>query len=377
MRRYRRIVLHVGLSKTGSTSIQRNCARHRQWLAGHGVEFPVISYRGDPFPNHNVPLVTALTDTPQSYIVGIRRRHGDDFAALVDSCRSQLTALLEPPRGDVLLLSSELVENFVARDMAALRRWLEPSAEKLEVLAYFRSPQSGLESRLQERLKTGALLEPGALVGRVRQKYENLHAVFADVLVPLSYHDALAAPQGVVGSFLARLGLPENEICDLEMERSNERMSMESFRLMRAINQRFPNRAQAQHGVARSPRDLNALLGIGGARFQLEGFADSAVYRACLEEAAWLEQRLGFRFPPAEARPPSPQWQPRTLAALPQVLERLPVPAFRRAAADFLREEALALASSRPDTAAELRRIAADCGENVVSPAPDRSPRPT
>ncbi|MDZ7784546.1 MAG: hypothetical protein U5K56_16940 [Halioglobus sp.] len=371
MSRYRRIVLHAGLSKTGSTSIQRNCARHRQWLADHGVDFPVISYRGDPFPNHGIPLVTALTDKPQRYILGIRRRYGDDLAALADSCRMQLTAALERPRGDVLLLSSELVENFVARDMRALREWLEPRARSLEVVAYFRSPQSGLESLLQERLKAGALLEPEELVGRVRQKYENLHSVFGDVLVPLSYHESVMAPQGVVGSFLARLGLPGSEIRELQMERSNARMSMESFRLMRAINQRLPKNAQAEHGVARAPRDLNALLAISGAPFQLTGFADSAVYRACLEEAAWLEPRLGFVFPEAEARSPAPQWQPPTLAALPGALERLPVPAFRRAAADFLREEALALAQSRPDTADELRRIAAAFGGDPFSPAAD------
>tara|TARA_R110000823_G_scaffold27609_2_gene80291 strand:+ start:1977 stop:3101 length:1125 start_codon:yes stop_codon:yes gene_type:complete len=357
-KRYQRIVLHAGLSKTGTTSIQHNCARHRNFLEQHGIVYPVITCRGEPFANHAVPLIASTAEDPQRYVLGFRQRFGE-VGPVVRECRQQLDALLAKPQGEVLLLSGELVEGLVQQDMQALRDYLLPHAHALQVVAYFRSPQSGLESLLAERLKVGAVLEPAALVGRIQQKYANLHGTFADVFTPQSYHTAMAAPAGVVGHFFRLLGLPPEEFADLDLTRSNERMSLESFRLMRAINVRYPRNAQAEHGIQRSPRDLNALLRLRGEPFRLEGFAGSAVYAACLEEAAWLEQRLGFRFPAEFGRDPGPQWQPATLAALPSALQTLPFAELRSAAAEFLLEEADAIQAERPPIAHALRTVAA------------------
>ncbi|MCB1844598.1 MAG: hypothetical protein KDI09_16675 [Halioglobus sp.] len=358
MARYRRIIVHAGLSKTGSTSIQRNCARHRRWLAERGIVYPVLTLRGEPFANHAVPLISSVASVPQRYILGFRQRFGE-LEPVVRECRAQLDALLAAPAGDVLLLSAELVEGLVQEDMRALRDYLLPHAEALQVVAYFRSPQSGLESLLAERIKAGAVLEPEALVGRIRQKFENLYGTFGEVLCPQSYHAATAAPQGLVGAFFTLLGLDSAEVAGLELIRSNERMCLESYRLMRAINLRYPRKLRAEHGVERSPRDLNALLRLRGEPFRLEGFAGSAVYAACLEEAAWLETLLGFRFPAEFGRDPGPQWQPATLDALPAALQTLPHAAFRAAAAEFLSAEAEALEAERPGTARALRDIAA------------------
>lgn len=356
--RYKRIVLHAGLSKTGSTSIQGNCARHRGFLAERGIVYPVITCRGEPFTNHAVPLIVSTAATPQRYVLGFRQRFGE-VGPVARECREQLDALLAKPRGEVLVLSGELVEGLLAEDMQALQAYLSPHAETLQVVAYFRSPQSGLESLLAERLKAGAVLEPASLVGRIRQKYENLQGTFAGVLSPQSYHTAMAAPGGVVGHFFSLLGLPPGDISGLDITRSNARMSLESFRLMRAINLAYPRSARAEHGIERSPRDLNALLRLRGEPFRLEGFAGSAVYAACLEEAAWLEPRLGFRFPAQFSRDPGPQWQPATLAALPAALQALPRAEFRAAAADFLTREAADMESERPDVAQALRAVAA------------------
>ena len=48
--KYETIILHVGLNKTGSTSIQNNCLRYRERLLQHGVDYPEFKWAGKSLP---------------------------------------------------------------------------------------------------------------------------------------------------------------------------------------------------------------------------------------------------------------------------------------------------------------------------------------
>ena len=45
--RYKQIILHAGLHKTGTSSIQNNCHKYRGWLRERGMEMPVLLRFGD------------------------------------------------------------------------------------------------------------------------------------------------------------------------------------------------------------------------------------------------------------------------------------------------------------------------------------------
>jgi hypothetical protein len=358
--RYRQILVHAGLSKTGSTSIQYNCKLHSDYLRQQGVVYPRFHFGEKAFSSHSIPIVAAFVRSPGFYVPGIRSRYGEQFDDLASACSQQLDRVLQQAEGEVLLLSTELLEGFADEDMQALRARLEPHADELRVVTFIRSPQSSLESLLQERLKAGALVKPEALVGRVRKKYENLQRTFPDVLEIVNYHRAVDHPHGLVGAFLALLGLSETDMSALKLGSRNERMCMEAFRLMTAINQDYPGREQALHKVERTAQDLNALLQLPGQPFQLKGFAGSQVYQACLEEAAWLEQQLGFHFPLEQFEKTGTLWQQETLAVLAGTIKQLKAEPLRQCAADCLRAEGQLLRESRPETAQQLEAIAGE-----------------
>jgi hypothetical protein len=210
---------------------------------------------------------------------------------------------------------------------------------------------------LQERVKAGASVDPMALVGRIRRSCMNLRRNFAESLELINYHEAQSHPRGLVGSFLSRLGLLDADMRELEFSTSNERISMEAFQLMSAINQHFPwghDQATAQ----RRMHDLDSLIRLPGQPFQLEGFADSDVYAACMEEAAWLESRLGFSFPESSRPSPGPPWQEDTLLALHATISAIPQQQVRQYCGEYLQSEANVLAASRPGTAAKMAAIA-------------------
>lgn len=358
MSRYRQIIVHAGFSKTGTSSIQDGCEKYRDVLLRHGIVYPRFHFAEHAFNTHSIPLVAAVARFPAKYGVVLSPRFAPQPGAVMDSCRAQLQQLLQLAQGETLLLSTELIEGFDARDMASLRTLLAPHTPSLRVVAFVRSPQSGLSSLLQERIKMGGLPDPWALVGRVRQKYENLLRDFPDELEAISFHSASAHPHGLVGAFLSLAGMPETALAALQFEVHNERLSMEAYALMRAINLRYPPREQAVHGVERSLRDLDVLAQLPGPPFELPDFASSGLQRACLDEAKWLEDQLGFTFPPAAAAAPEPLWQDHTLAVVESTLTALPATAMIRCAAQYLRDEAQICAASRPATAEQLDRIA-------------------
>jgi len=356
LKRYRQILLHAGLSKTGSTSIQANCRRYREFLRGHGIVYPQFSFGDRPFTMHSIPVTAAVTGSGK-YGLRLRRRFPGMTEQVIAACRAQLQEVLAAGDGDLLLLSTELVAAYDDEDMHALRALLAAHAGRVRVLAYIRSPQSTLESMLQERVKAGASVDPMALVGRIRHSCMNLQRNFAESLELINYHEAQSHPRGLVGSFLSRLGLLDADMRELDFSTSNERISMEAFQLMSAINQRFPW-GHNQETVQRRLHDLDSLIRLPGQPFQLEGFAESDVYAACMEEAAWLESRLGFSFPESSRPSPGPPWQEDTLLALQPAIAAIPQQQIRQYCGEYLESEAAVLAGSRPDTAAKLTAIA-------------------
>lgn len=358
MKRYAQIVLHAGLSKTGSSSIQVNCERYCDRLRAAGIVYPVFLFDGAPLQTHSIPLTVAVARSPGRYGLRLPQRFPGREQELIRECASQFEAILGQGDGNTLLLSTELIENFDAEDMAALRARLAAHTQRLRVVAFIRSPQSSLESLLQERTRGGASVQPAALVGRVRSKYENLRRGFADCLEIVNFHEAVQHRGGLVGAFMELLDPGDSRLCDLPFETANERLGIEAFRIMSAINARYPRREQAVHGVERLPGDMEPLARIPGPPFRLEQFEGSDVYADCLAEARWLEAQLGLQFPEDVREEPTPLWQEPALEALPRALLELRDHRLRDCAVEAVRNEAESLAATRGQTAERLLRIA-------------------
>jgi hypothetical protein len=358
VQRYKEIILHAGPGKTGTTSIQKNCHKYREFLRGYGIVYPAFKLNGRQLVNHSDPITGAVCDPPTKYGMGWRQGADDNPEAAKRQLREQWEPLLREPQGDKLILSGESIAEYSDEDMQTLRAELQPYTERLRVVAYIRSPQSSLESILQQRVKGGAVITKESILGVVKKRYQNLLRNFGELLEVVNFHQAVQHPHGLVGSFMALAGVPGEEIPDLDFSASNERVSMEAFGLMSALNERYSRRQMAEHGVQREVHDLKVLKNLPGQPFQIEGFADSALDSAIREEGAWLEQQLGFQFPEVKRRELEPQWQTETLIALESTVRKLKQSELRNAAADYLTQQAEKLNETRRDTTAVLKFIA-------------------
>ncbi|MEO0760315.1 MAG: hypothetical protein AAFZ09_00640 [Pseudomonadota bacterium] len=120
-----RILLHIGVWKTGSSAIQVSLVRHAAAMAAHGVHLPAHALA----PNGYHALANAI-------------RHGD--GALLARCVEDIgDALRRAGRDGVVVVSSEHFWTLRPRQVERLAAALKATGAPVEVVAYLR-PQDAL-----------------------------------------------------------------------------------------------------------------------------------------------------------------------------------------------------------------------------------------
>lgn len=367
--RYQRIILHAGLHKTGTTSVQENCFRHRDVLLQHGIVYPVFHFRERRIINHSDPLAGVVSSKPKAYGMVRRMNVEDDRSQAITAFTTQLDEILAKPEGNTLVLSAEMVADFSQQDLAALKKRLVHSTDRLHVIAYVRSPQSSLASMLQQRALAGFAEKPQDLTNVVRNRYERLRRTFPNLLEPYDFHAAVAQPGGLLAHFLGLAGLPREVIEALEFSHANSRMSAEAYRLIEAINLAYPVGNEAQHGVQRGYHDMRPLQNLPGQTFRIDASADPELAAQLAEETQWLERELGWTFPAHTADASGELWQLPSLMALETAISKLEDSTLRQCAIDALEAQAQAIEAGNPGNAAVLRFISSKLKQQSDCPS--------
>ena len=344
---FTKIVLHVGLHKTGTTSIQTNCHRHRAAFAEHGIIYPSFVFGKEHRGNHSAPLAQLVVDDPDEYGKDWRTNHDADGFTIQQAYREQFSELFSNAKGETLILSGEKVSGFEAQHLRALQSILLEHTDQLQTIVYVRDPLTSVTSIVQQQIKAGFKGNLGRLVGRSRKRVETLLSVFGDELTIVNFHEAVSNPAGLVNDFLHRVGLSPDTEHGLDFVSANSGISLEASLILQAINIDFP--AGSEY---RKKTDAMPLLDLPGAKFELKHFRSRPKYPELLAERAWFEEELGMTFPEIPPpKPPSELWGTDTLFLLEDRIRRLTYRPQQFSAANFLIREAEQLSQTRPDVA--------------------------
>ncbi|MFK8047450.1 MAG: hypothetical protein AB8B81_03335 [Halioglobus sp.] len=378
--KYGQIILHVGMHKTGTTSIQNNAHRLRETLLEHDIYYPSFVYKDIFKVNHSGPITALVCESPDRYGEQWRTGLGNDIESLQKTYRTHFSELLENPKASTLVLSGETTSAFEIEHLEALRDILTEHTDKLRVFVYIRDPHNAVASTLQQRVRGGSDRNRSRhiqnLAGVSRRRYTRLAEVFPNSIEVLNFHDEIAHQAGLVGSFLIRCGLPAELAGDLEFSSANPRMSVEAYKIMSAINKRYPatptnpNNPRTPNGRARQYNDLRSLSYLPGQPFQLQHFDDEKIREAIRNESHWLESELDLHFPTHPETTLGSLWDDRVLFALEDAIRNLEHREHQVAAADFLESESRELETSQPRVSAVLAFIAHRIQENENDPLP-------
>jgi hypothetical protein len=280
-----RCVLHIGMHKTGTTSIQAAFFRNTTLQGAH--------YAALGKSNASVPLQALfLEDASRRPQFVMRGKGPAQIAADRKLYEQRLDAALGHEHPTVLISGEGLATAFSVADLEALRDRLLQQRSSVQVVAYVRDAQGYMESAFQQRLREGrAKSELASCRPRYRERFEKFDQVFGRDNVSLwKFDPATFAQRCVVRDFCQRMGLTIDEST---IVRANEGYSAEAASLY-YLYRRFADTGELGPGVLRGNQVLSQVLAGWGQRklrFSPQSLAPLLAKQAA--DIAWMEARLG------------------------------------------------------------------------------------
>ncbi len=226
----RKIILHVGLHKTGSTSIQASCKKYSEQLFKAGISY--AKFDDSRWENHSVPLSLIFQDLPRdrNHTVHNVYKCDEDAAAAALSMRKYFSQELISENTETLLLSGEDFSDFSLDELEKFKTFvLQLRDFEISVIIYVRHPVSFALSGAQELVRAGVMsLSSVFELGNTQnaeRKINDVTKVFGiERTHVFSFDDAIAQYGDVTKHFFNFLNCPHIQ---LEKLQSNSASSIE------------------------------------------------------------------------------------------------------------------------------------------------------
>ncbi|MGR8933318.1 MAG: hypothetical protein ACU837_02880 [Gammaproteobacteria bacterium] len=283
----KRCVIHIGMPKTGSTSIQYSFSRR--------LDNPQWKYLDLNGPNHSGALNVILPEDPFLF-GGLHRRLGTERDVLLKLQRELRDKLIRELDADAenMLISAELLTT-KRTDLSlllTLRDLVAKHVDSIVVVGYIRPPKGHMESAFQERVKGGcSQLDCDSIYPKYRKRLENLDKAFGKENVVFWKFDPATFPNGcVVQDFCSRLGIdfPVSSI-----SRVNESLSREAVALLYTYRKYGPENILGKAAVNENNLLIRRLSELKGSKLRFSWDLIYPTLHANDADIVWMENRLG------------------------------------------------------------------------------------
>lgn len=193
-------VVHIGMPKAGSTSIQNGLTALRAPLLAGGYFYPEPMTSG---PDHGA-LALAVHDAdsmPRLYLQRYKNRLSV-MPAKVEAWIDATGKIARKKRAHTLIFSAEtLFRTTEAVELNRLKTLLERVCDRIEIVAYVRKPSDFYASSVQQRLKASHRIAPLRAIP-YRMYLEAFATHLTDGMHVHDFAEARANPHGPLGHFL-------------------------------------------------------------------------------------------------------------------------------------------------------------------------------
>ena len=275
------LIVHVGMHKTGSTSIQESLAqnledpRFEYLRLGHVNGTAIIQHAFDQFLSRRIP---SLQGADMS---------GAELEQRRTSGRKFLGAQMNKLSDRIALLSAEGFSQLTAVDFQDAHRFMSRWRPDITYVGYVRSPKGYVESVFQQVLKRRVppmLTQPQWIsYRRIFEKFDE--AVGPDKVQLRKFDPAQFPDKCVVQDFCSHLDIAFDPA---KVVRINEGLTLPAIRLL-FIYRKF-NPFTTSHDANRI---LAKLFSLKGAKLRFHPNLLGQVLRADPASIEWIEERLG------------------------------------------------------------------------------------
>ena len=300
-KRFRRVYLHAGLGKTGTSTIQSYLAANAVRIEReYDIHFPHVFDLAGPFDGNHSQLLRTICrnevehSSTHTYFAATKV---NGIALGAEEVRSQFESGFSDSQASQLLISAEAVGHFDSTKMMLLASWLGKYSDSVEVIACIRHPAAALSSEIQQRLRFGAVLKDlyeyppyysfRGLLPRLETAFPGSHVVLYD------FDTASRCSSGIVGTFLQKIGIEES-LRGGAPRPMNPSMSQYGAMLLSALNDARSCGDTAFTSKGGIPNDVAPFLRIPGRKFQAVPRAYERLEQVVERDLLWLEREYGL-----------------------------------------------------------------------------------
>jgi hypothetical protein len=144
-------LVHIGLHKTGTTSIQTTFKKFRSKLAEKGFLYPILNNR-----NQHWPLYPYFMDNPENYhllkTIGINSNQTKKW---LKERINELDEQISNFNGHTCILSSEAFSLISEHQVSSFKKFLAERFDSVRIIVYIRPAEDIYCSELQQQAKVG------------------------------------------------------------------------------------------------------------------------------------------------------------------------------------------------------------------------------
>ena len=306
------LFLHIGVPKTGTTSIQESFFTSDDALKRHDVAYFKYS------SNHGAAIIWLFAEKgKKNYHVTLKQRLSErELEAKRQEVDESLRAFLTGT-AKTKIISGEIISELSESEVEQLRQYIQGIVPcEIKIIVYVRNYYDFLDSRVQERVKNATTLdkiEAGLSEGReaVLPKYqfriEKFIKLFGRENVIIRVFDSeVFKGRDVVADFCDAIDKPEL-FDDLTKIRANNSVSDETVRILSKYNEFFPLRKNKTFNPERTEKIRAYFNSSKGTKFRVTDRKVLAAYEELIaEDKEFIRECLGEELAAHVLRPRTP-----------------------------------------------------------------------
>ena len=297
----KKVFLHVGLHKTGTSSIQHTLLNNRTLLEENGVYFPKTWKH-----NHGLVLETMFSDektwlskTKNIYYIKVGLNSYSLIKQYVVKNQKNFESEINNIKCETVVFSGEAVNEMEERNLDILRNGIKkwfPNAN-IYIIIYVRERSAYITSYFQQEIKGGKNVQPDIFENLFKNSIEKFINVFSkENIIVLQYEKSIQSSNGLVGDFLQTIGANNHTIDSINYKFANSGISAKALELVKYVNQNLPTLDNNNFRKGRQNRDTHHFHKIRGDKFHFDKpFLENIINRG-ISDNEWLWKNFNIDY---------------------------------------------------------------------------------
>ena len=297
------IILHAGMHKTGTSSIQSSLfdERNAPLLLEKGYKY--LSEWG---VNHDVPTSFLFFSDCDKDFNMIQNGYRENYDQLCTGFVASIEAVIKTSSADTLIISAEGLSRFTCKDFIRLKNFFRDNFSDIHfrVVLYVRDPLSWHVSNEQTLIRLGIhIYRQGRNYFTYQQRLKPIIDSFNKESIEIYRFEDAITHGGPVSHFLGILGFEQREVDCFYITKENESLCYIVIEALNYLNKSIPievHRVNRNDNSFINPErngiDIRPLEDIRGPKYDYNYMQKSELVISFKDDVLWLKKTTGIDY---------------------------------------------------------------------------------